>query len=156
MLLPMLPEEQAIKLFTWVGFTIGVPLAVYPAAAVTARLESKPITVRQLLELGDLLFLVIVLLATICGTVLQAYMAPPAGAVLPRGFWKVVDYGCCLAALLSLIVYSLVYGRIIMYRLTGTSVQNMQAMALLSVNSYIGAAVLCTGLYYRFLYCGIV
>src|SRR4051812_31105491 len=111
-----MPDEQWVKLVNWVVFTLFVPIVVYPAALLIAGLEGKKVTLKQALDMGDLLFLVITMLAGSMDITLQAYLAPAKNAVIPHGRGRILDYICFLAALLSLLVYTLVYGRIIMGR----------------------------------------
>jgi hypothetical protein len=60
-----MPEEQGIKFARWICFVVLVPLVVDPAALIIAGLEGRRGTLRQAaLELGDLLFLVVALLAS--------------------------------------------------------------------------------------------
>jgi hypothetical protein len=149
-------DDQWIKFVSWIGFVILVPLVVYPAALIIAGLEGKRVTLGQALELGDLLFLVVAMLAGSTDFTLQAYLAAAKGAPVVVGPGKVIDYVSFLVTLLLLLVYAVVYGRIVLGRLMGTPIPNLRGMAILSSASYIGIALLCGGRYFRLLYLGLI
>jgi hypothetical protein len=56
--------EQRIKLVGWLGFSIALPLLVYPWSALSSYLRGSGYSLTAALAAGDLLFLVVVTLAS--------------------------------------------------------------------------------------------
>src|SRR5438876_4726374 len=98
--------DQMRKFVGWCGFYVTLPVMVYPAALLIASVQGIPFSFEDILVKGDLLFIVVVLLATTVDWTIIDFRLTPASETRTR--W--LDYAIFVVLILALIFYTMMYG----------------------------------------------
>ena len=137
--------EQLRKFVGWYGFYVTLPLLVYPAAALVGGIIGEPLSWQDILIKGDLLFVVVVLLATTLDWMVIDFRLTPKTQSTQQ--W--VDYVWFVVCILALVFYTLMYGWLITTRLPGVRpLHNPELLAYFSAISFVGWGLFCGTRYF--------
>jgi len=138
--------EQIRKVIGWATFYVVLPLLVYPAAFFIAAFSGMAFSWDDLLVKGDVLFLVVVLLATTLDWTVIDFLLTPRSRAGDSWF----DYLCFALLLIALVFYTMVYGWVITTRLSAAPfVANSRAVMWFSGASLLVWVVGCGVQYTR-------
>jgi hypothetical protein len=140
--------EQMRKFVGWCGFYVALPLVVYPAAVVIAKITDVAYSFQDIFVKGDLLFVVVVLLATtVDWTVIDFRLTP-----ITKSTKQWLDYVIFVVALLALLFYTLMYGWLITTRLPESQpIRNAETLAHFSGWSLLFWTLFCGSQYFHLL-----
>ena len=145
-------RKQWYQFLGWVAFSVILPVLVYPAAWLLAFLTDTNFSWTKALSSGELLFLVVVQLAMTVNWMIQDFRERPQKSTKQSLSKDVYDYCCFIGVLLSLIIYTMIYGWVITNRIPGgIPVSRSEAMMWFCICSLIGYASCCGMIYYRIL-----
>jgi len=147
----MTPEKW-IKFVSWVGMVILLPAASYPIGLLLAGMDNKTVTLKDAIELGDVLLLVITLLGVAVDVILMSLIVHPKKEITKS---QVLDYASFFFAFLSVIVIAALYGRIVMGRLSGgPPIQDLKVLARIYITCYLFYALFSAAVFFRLLRSG--
>ncbi|MFN4261588.1 MAG: hypothetical protein ACK4RK_20075 [Gemmataceae bacterium] len=119
---------------------------VHPAAALVSYFMGTPLGLSDVLVKGDVLFLVVVLLATTWDWTVPAILLTPRS----RAGEELLSYIAFIVLVLALLFYTLIHGGLIPTRLLGAApIANPDGVVLLRGMSFVGGMTLGGVQYYR-------
>jgi hypothetical protein len=140
--------EQMRKFVGWCGFYVALPVLIYPAAALIGTVLGNPISFQEVLIKGDLLFIVVVLLATTVDWTIIDFRLTSEKEITNK--WA--DYLIFVGLILALIFYTMVYGVLLTTRLPGgPPVAAPGFLAGFTAVSFITGTIICGAQYFNLL-----
>jgi hypothetical protein len=140
--------EKWARVVIWWILVAALPLVVYVIGYVIAALDNRALTLDDLLELGDILLIVLTLLALSMSDLVFSLMVKPR----PGSFTyaHLLDVACFLFALVSLIFLASVYGRVLLSKIQGGSpIPNKEGLFAIYRATYGFYVVFCGGINFR-------
>lgn len=141
-------QKQNRRFYGWCIFSVLLPLATYLVTILSAYFFGVRFSVIALLARGDLLFLVIVHLATLLNWTALSFVDSPrtdAGRLTSHYVW----FAVCL---LLLILFAMLYGNILIANLSpDLKLANPESFAICSAVSVVCVSGLCGGRFYLLL-----
>jgi hypothetical protein len=142
-----MPPEQQRKFFSWLGFSVGLPLIVYPTALLICLMRGVPNAFVELLAKGDQLFLAVILLAVSVDWSAQDLLLTPRTQVTAQ----TSAYASLIVNLLVLIFTVLVYGWVLTLGIFPPPAEERPDQTVMAViwTGWLIATVLMCAFHYR-------